>query len=633
MYQPNQPKTLRQIEHHGIGSYHIHLGFCKQTGSSQVFNGNCQFNELQSFFQPGFQNNIQMMAVTIITECSKNDPAIEMIGRTALIEAKNLFPNQNILIGMAENPYMTRDAANAPLKCAEALFNGYAMFYCSQSNVLGATGKRAIFSLSINLDATNKTYSNDESRHTNSAYPASVMFNVQDDNNGIRLSGRALTERVLKSFSGNNGYTTASSYGIAQKPSTTDTDGEIIPLKPSINFSFHDEVRILSAPNFVQPFTDTYHGLLMAYPFLQHSQFIQSEGKLIFSPNSAIARCLRASLSEIMIPDVFTLTFGILTTNKKKVIEIKNIIGTIFDRLNTQYNNTLSKFKIVVEQIKFSSMVEEQILDPVECIESKVDKCRLTSDQISAVLGKQCIFIDDTSFAVTALDMQPGTFYKQHYEKGEADFKAGKALKYNNFICDMVNAYVSRENKGGLTQNQINELRCAYATTIFACIFSNPWGTVFDCILRSTVTGIISDRPKAKDMTKEFGWDPIFIPLSIEQKGRPGQFEVLSVPLTYQEMDDESLSRSKPRGFAVSKMLTRVICFVTGKVLPAEEYDFGMTKQEQTESTDKMNRALAVSRNMIATGQASVTNVSNTAVNSATMTGTTDLNAIFAAFQ
>ncbi len=638
--QPPTKKHLRQVQYHGIGDYHQHHAFCVSTNTEKIILGSDErsFQELQGLFAPSLANNTQVVGVTVITECQENDHALSILGATALREARSIFPGKNIVIGMSKNPYVTRDASSAPLKCAEALFSGWTMFYCNQSNVLGAASKRAIFSLSINLDATGKKYSKNESHHTNSSYPGCPMFNVQDDVNGRRLIGSELIRALLDPFIGKDGYVVASCFGIAQKPSSTDSSGEIIPQKPSIKFSFHDNVRINNQGEF-RLLQEGYHGLLMAHPYLINSQLelSSSSNTPIFSQNSAVAQAFRAAFNEIMLPDPLTLNIGMLTTNKKKVIEIRNILEKLFARINKKHNGSLSKFKLIVEQIKFLRMIEEQILDPAECTESKIDQCRLTVEQLSAALGRSCIFIDDTSFAVEALDMQPGPFFKQHYDKGEADSKTGKGLKYNNFICQAVNAYAKQQSLSGNKMNiDENEFRKAWATTIFACILSTPWGTAYESLFRSSVVGIIPDAPRALDFSKEFGWDPIFVPLETEQEDTPGQL-IPGSGKTYQQMNDNEIALSKPRGFALSKLLTALIFMIKGTVVPPEEYDFGLTIAEQKESTERMQAAMATASSLVQTGHISVANNNNNAVNQSVMVaaagGGVSVEDIFASFR
>jgi inosine/xanthosine triphosphate pyrophosphatase family protein len=433
------------------------------------------------------------------------------------------------------------------------------------------------------------------------------MFNVQDDHSGNRLTGKNLTEVLLKPFYNNCGYVTSSVYGIAQKPSMTDASRKIIATKPSINFAHHDDVQISQSPSF-QLFNESYHGLLMAFPYLNYGQFCSLDGKILFSSSSCVGKSIHDALAQIIIPDPMILAIGILTTNHKKVKELEEIVEYIFGRLAQQHGQNFLSYRVIIEQIPFVSMVEEQILDPVVCTESKIDNCRLSVEQIGSVLGKQCIFIDDTSFAVEALNMQPGTFYKQHYEKGEIDAKAGKGIKYNNFICDMVNTQMSK-----------NGNRIAYATTIFACVFSTPWGTVLDSIMWSSVEGTISETPKAKDNSVEFGWDPIFIPKSNEMENRPDVFELYTQNLTYQQMDKKMWALSKPRGFALKKTLMQVLGLTKGVIFPPEKYNFGMSIAEQKDSTENMAKALAIAGSLVQNKQIVVQNNSSSAVNNSTM--------------
>jgi inosine/xanthosine triphosphate pyrophosphatase family protein len=588
-------------------------------------------SQLKKLFAGTLATNTQCVTISIATECDKHDEAWMVIAKTAMAIAVERFPEYNIVVKIVNNPYKVRDAASVPMQTAKALYDGIVNFFTSQSNMFGICSTNALFSLAVSYDFRGKTCS-PEARLLTTTYPGNIMYHIEQNDMEGRLHGSKLTETIARSYSGTNGYIVASSYGIAQKPIALDSRGMVVSQIPSIKFAYSDDVRVSDRGDF-SVFSSDYHGVLMSYPYLGNSGIEKTvDGDYMFASGTAVYNCLRDAIGEIQLPDRFTLTFGLLTSNPKKVVEVKAFSDFIFQRLNRQHGNLLKSFRIVVQQIVFTSMAEGQFLDPITCTENKVDGTRLNESQIAAILGLKGIMIDDTSFFVESLNMQPGTYYKGYYDQYELTKAARGGYGYNNFLCDGVNKFVAEKtaeyaSKGLVpTVDDVNGWRKAIAITVFACHFSTPWSTVYDSVICSQISGIIPEVPTGR---REFGWDTIFRYLQIEND--LGQM-VPASGKTYADNSDEENALSKPRGGALKKIFTKVLLLMKGMDIEPEQYEFGMTTDEQTQSVDAMKASIATFETLVKTGHIDLTASTNATVSNSKAVDSAALTAVFSTF-
>jgi inosine/xanthosine triphosphate pyrophosphatase family protein len=585
---------------------------------------------LKDMFYGTLQSNTQCVSISIITECDKDDVAWKIIASTALDIAINRFPGLNVVIKMVDNPYKVRDAASVPIQTAKALYDGLVNYLSSQNHMFSLCATNAFFALSISYDFRGKTCTEDQ-RYTTTAYPGNIMYHIESSDTTPRFVGGELTEIIASPNAGNSGYIVAAAYGATQKPITLDSDRKVVSQPPSVKFAYSDNVKVSNTGNF-SVFPDTYHGVCMGHTHTNNTGIVKiSDGEFMFSPDSAVYKCLQRAISEIVLPDRHTISIGMLTSNRNKANEVDKFTKFIFERLNREYHGVLNKFNVNVQQINFLSMAEGQYLDPVECTRNKLNGTRLSESQITALLGLRAVMLDDTSFFVEALNMQPGPYYKGYYDEyNEKKATRGDSYGYNNFICDAVNKFVAdmtattRRDKGREpTLDEILEWRAAHAVTVFACYIATPWSTVYDVIVASKITGIIPESPRG---SREFGWDTIFEFLEIEND--MGE-KVKTSGRTYADNTDEQNALCKPRAEALKKLLINLFLIMKGQDFKPDFFDLGMSVDEQKHSIESMKECIATFNALLSAGQISVSGSTNSTVSNSKARGDDGLRLIF----
>lgn len=567
-----------------------------------------QLNELHATFQSTLQSqHARIVNVNILTEGGRGDIGNDIIGATYLLALRNdnRFGDCNLCVQVLENPYPVNDTSRVPNDTARNIWEGALSYLCSQNNMLGLCGTRAILSVSLTVNADG---GEEQFVLSTSATPGSLQYEKKVDRFGNRLLGRDLTNTVMAKYNGQLAHVMVNCYGLTQRPDTLDKDGMLQNRLPNISVGHYDRVQVDTSTNYgIIP--DDYHGILMGLAILSDQSrrqygLVQDGSLWVFNQSSAMYKCATEAVSQIEIPQKYSLRIGFLSTSVKKVREVMKMMKSNLAYINEkQFNGGLSKFNIETYRIQFKDMPEKQSMDPVDVIESKVDDLRFKLDQLSSLLGLDIVFNDDTSFEITALNREPSTLYRTMYDKmlnmerntthGKYAYDAGDVAvgyNYNNYACDKVTAEISKNPS--LTRE-------CYAITIFGAHITTGYGTIIDTILMGRVRGVVPNNPSGN---REFGWDTIFdFETYIDEYGTTYH----SGGRTYASMTDDELASVKPRAIAIRKALVEKLFYVIGNTVGTETY-LAQTAETQTHVKEKALAKVNVFTDLFSSGQIAV---------------------------
>ena len=559
--------TLRNRLDFGFGSCSFVSVLNVVTGVIEHYNATRYGNDMSQLVQNHLKTvgkPVGIVSILLVTTL-RDDVTIELqiTANTALRVLQMKFPTNHLVVKILNNPNVVRNSSNAPLPAAQALYDGAVGYICNKSNTLGAIGTNAIFSLTTMLDVRGKEYSDDST-----CFPGSIAYLRENDTSGRPLTGSQLSDFILNDRVGQTGYVTASCYGMTTRPIELDTDGKTHEMSPNVNFSTRDDI-IIGCPSF-DIFGRNYHGEYMHFPYLtdisSHPYGITGTGiEVYFSEGTAIWNALENAVNGILPPDPRTIVCGILTTNKKKLSEMKEWLPKIFRRVNHKFGGKLVDYKVLVYSVPFLEMREGQELDPTKSMEEKFDSTRLTPTQLNAILGMTFVCIDDTSFSMHAMDGGPGTFYKSYFEQMK-----DKPVTYNKLITTIVQKKVS---EGMFDANR------AVATTVFGCVINTGTSVVNTRILISTVSGTVPVEPHAIPQF-DFGWDSVFI-----ADGMSTTFAMNSSDVNEQ---------FKPRGRVAEELMTISVLYIAGQKVDASQYTTIATSQQSKEIAQRMQRTVTV---------------------------------------
>jgi inosine/xanthosine triphosphate pyrophosphatase family protein len=593
-----------------------------------------QISQLHTLMKPTLSAHAQQVSIDIFTEGSRGDVGNDIIGATFLHALKQdpRFRECNLAVRMLENPYPVNDTSRVPNDTARNMFEGALSFLCTQNNMLGLCGSRAVLSFSLLINADG---SPDKFALSATATPGSLQYIKKLDSNGSRLLGSSLSKQVMQPYNGHQAQVLANCYGLTQRPDTLDADGMVQVRLPNVNVGFVDNVQVNT--NLAQTvFPDSYHGILMGLPTLSNQArsmygLVQDGSFLIFDPSTAVYKCIAQAVSQIEIPPKYALRLGFVTTSAKKAREANIFTQRNFSYINEQFGGKLNKFTASVSRVQFHDMPEDQSMDEVEVIEKKVDRLRFLIGQLSGLLGLDAVFNDDTSFKVDALNGEPSTLYRTMYDKmlnmqrdeglskyayDQKDVAVG--YNYNNFICDKVTAEVASGKACG---------RNASAITIFGAHVTTGFGTIVDAILKGEIRGVVPGNPSGD---KEFGWDTVFdFETFTDEYGRSHS----SGGKTYASLPDDILAQTKPRAIAVRKLIQKILAYICGNEVNAETY-IAQSQEQRDQVQERMEAKVNVFKDLFSSGQISVTPTQpGSKVSGSTVTSSgSNMAAIMAAF-
>ncbi len=641
-------RKLRWEERIGVGHY-LHIGILtaeyKDTNGNiisrriMIINSNNQeeqLEELKKGITPTLVARCQQIGIDVIIEGVEKDKGNEYIVNSILHACSKIekFKNCNVIVRILLNQLVANDTARVPNNNAKFLWEGAMTHFINQNNMLGLCSSRAVISFSMMLDLSK----DNESPLITSAEPGHIQYTKKYDNQGKLITGKNLTKKILENYNTSSGRIISTCYGITQEIDSFDADKMLKIRAPNVNIGHYDEIEVnIENKNNL---TNNYHGFLMALGAVEKKNkgnygLIDDRvyGKM-FEESSCMYKCLKEAVEKIYVPEKFNLRIGFLSSSIKKATEANKFANSNFSYINQKWNDALKNFSVQILRIPFEKMPEDQEINAVEVLENKVDNTRFKLSQISALMGLDGIFIDDTSFSVEAMNGAPGPLYRSLYDNMQDTTNKNGITKYNydnnyvkanygynNLICDQVTM---------VCNNDPSKNRKAIATTIFGCHISTPYGSIIDCTLKSDIHGTIPMKPRGN---REFGWDSIFIPDDFEDEFMTkysGNGE------TYASIDDAELSKLKPRGAAMRQLFVAIITSIIGKSNNLVTGEYESIDKETAEKLKKdCNAKSSLIMSALQNGTISVcSNNTGSVVSDATInTSKSNMDALRAAFE